>query len=98
METFMKEAEESMNCRCVPSPQSKSNISEPTWTTMALTLRCGVGRLPPVPKNIRRTAVHWPATIKSLPMRLVAHLSLTMKMTKPTMAMTVARYMQPWYP
>jgi hypothetical protein len=94
-DTFMNEAEENMNCLCVPSPQSKRIISEASWTATAVTLRFGEGRLPPVPRNTTRTRPYWPAEFKSLLFPLLRLLKF-MKMIKPKMAMMVATYMQPW--
>ncbi len=49
--TCMKDIEDCMNWRWVPSPQSNSTISGPRFTATALTLRFGVGQLPEVPRN-----------------------------------------------
>src|SRR5437867_9596084 len=41
----------SMNCRCVPSPQSNRTTSGPRLIATALTFRFGVGHDPEVPRN-----------------------------------------------
>jgi len=41
----------SMNCRCVPSPQSNRNTSGPRFTAIADTFRFGVGHEPLVPRK-----------------------------------------------
>ena len=50
-EVCMKEKLDSMNCRCVPSPQSNRRISGPRFTAIADTFRFGVGHDPLVPRN-----------------------------------------------
>ena len=47
----MNESFESMNCRCVPSPQSNRRTSGPRFSATADTFRFGVGHEPLVPRN-----------------------------------------------
>src|SRR2546428_457853 len=50
-ETCMKLSLLSMNCRCVPSPQSNRMTSGPRLIATALTFRFGVGHDPEVPRK-----------------------------------------------